>query len=385
MNIAIATGGRFHVLDLARELDAHGQEVAFYSYVPAARAERFGLPRRCQVSVLPVMAPILAAQRLAPRRWDETIAKWSTKTLDHAVAKRLRPCRVLIAMSGLFVETLRQAKDKYSATVILERGNRHILSQDKILRALDGGSRIDPFVVERELIGYEIADFISVPSRHVFESFREYGVPAGKLLLNPYGCDLSMFPPTIRTGAGELTVLFVGTWSRRKGCDVLLQAWRTLKGVRLLHVGPVGDLPLPRDSGFRHVAPVTQQQLSVFYSQADVFALASREDGLALVQAQALASGLPVVCTARTGGCDLRDLVNLPEAVIEVEPGDVAAFASAMQCALDRVRSAPHAPRQWPRAIREKLSWSAYGNRYLMNLASLFSDGQVTSTTSSPT
>jgi hypothetical protein len=36
--IAIATAGRFHVLDLAREPNALGYTVDFYSYVPQSRA-----------------------------------------------------------------------------------------------------------------------------------------------------------------------------------------------------------------------------------------------------------------------------------------------------------------------------------------------------------
>lgn len=39
--------GRFHALDLARELDALGGEVCFDSYVPHRRALRLSLPARC--------------------------------------------------------------------------------------------------------------------------------------------------------------------------------------------------------------------------------------------------------------------------------------------------------------------------------------------------
>jgi hypothetical protein len=47
MRVAIMTAGRFHVLDLARELAALGHEVAFYSYVLKKMAVRFGLPVNC--------------------------------------------------------------------------------------------------------------------------------------------------------------------------------------------------------------------------------------------------------------------------------------------------------------------------------------------------
>jgi glycosyltransferase involved in cell wall biosynthesis len=368
MRVAVVAGGRFHVLDLARELHALGHDVTFYSYLPRQRATSFGLPATCQFSLFPFIGPLLAAEHFATARLQQTISHARMRMLDRLVAHVLRPCDVLVAMSGLFLATLEAAKRKYAATVILERGSRHILSQDRILRDMPGGVGADPFSIPRELAGYELADFISVPSRHVAESFIEASVAKQKLLVNPYGCDLSMFPPTVRHGPRQRTILFVGTWSLRKGCDVLLQAWRMLGHVRLLHVGAVDDLPLPSDLGFTHVDPVPQQALSKFYADADVFVLASREEGLALVQAQALASGLPIVCTTRTGGVDLRDLVNCDEAVIEVPPDDAAKLTAALERALARVEAAPSGtPRRVVNDL-EPLSWCAYGQRYDRNL-----------------
>lgn len=46
--IALATAGRFHVLDLARELCQLGEDVRFYSYVPKSQALRYGLPAHAQ-------------------------------------------------------------------------------------------------------------------------------------------------------------------------------------------------------------------------------------------------------------------------------------------------------------------------------------------------
>jgi alpha-maltose-1-phosphate synthase len=96
------------------------------------------------------------------------------------------------------------------------------------------------------------------------------------------------------------------------------------------------------------------------YSQARVFALASREEGLALVQAQALACGLPLVCTARTGGADLRHTPNLA-ARIDVTPhGDAAALAAALQRALAKAPTLP----ALTQADRDTLTWRAYSERY---------------------
>jgi glycosyltransferase involved in cell wall biosynthesis len=361
MKIAIATGGRFHVLDLARELDALGHRVEFYSYVPRRRAEQFGLPRHCHVALLPFIAPLVMLERAAPTRWEQRLARWKMEALDRVVAWRLQPSDALIAMSGMFLETLKVAKQRYGMIVILERGSRHILSQDRILRDIDDTNRIDTFIVERELAGYEIADYISIPSRHVAESFCEFGVPRSKLLVNPYGCDLDMFPPTVRTATGPRTVLFVGTWSRQKGCDILTEAWRAIPGVRLLHVGPVGDLPLPEDRDFVHVPTVSQDRLSQFYAESDVFVLASHQDGFGMVLSQALASGLPVVCTTMTGGPDLRDMLDCGDAALTVAPGDVIGLTLSIQKALSASSKRQDGR---PRVLcghLEYLSWRRYG------------------------
>jgi glycosyltransferase involved in cell wall biosynthesis len=154
-----------------------------------------------------------------------------------------------------------------------------------------------------------------------------------------------------------------GTWSLRKGSDVLVDAWRELTGVKLLHVGPLGDAPLPTDPGFEHVDAVPQSALPAYYAKADVFALASREEGLALVQVQALASGLPIVCTARSGGEDLKQWLSTPDTIQVVPPDDVAAFSGALRLALDR-RASPGTLRDPLGPARRELSWRAYAERY---------------------
>ena len=66
LNIAIAAAGRFHVLNLARELHSLGHRIRFYSCVPRSRARSFALPAECAVSLLPLALPTVAWQRMAP-------------------------------------------------------------------------------------------------------------------------------------------------------------------------------------------------------------------------------------------------------------------------------------------------------------------------------
>jgi hypothetical protein len=100
LRIAIATAGRFHVFDLARELHALGHDVILYSYVPRQRARQFGIRDECYVSLLPFATPALIWDRLAPR-FSSLAREWFLyRSLNWAVMSRLDPCDVFICMSG---------------------------------------------------------------------------------------------------------------------------------------------------------------------------------------------------------------------------------------------------------------------------------------------
>ena len=363
LKIAIATGGRFHVLDLARELGALGHDVRFYSYVPRKRALKFGLSAQSHVALLPLMVPFLGWEWLRPKLFpavDEKLVVWA---LNRAAIARLAPCEVFICMSGLFLEAAVYAKREYGARIFLERGSQHILSQKEILEVIPGAQLPSDFMIRRELAGYELADRIGVPSSHVVESFARDSAAAAKLFKNPYGVNLEQFPQQCVVPPGPKTVLFVGGWSYRKGADVLVDAVKRLGDVRLIHVGGLGDVPFPEDPHFTHYDPVPQWRLKEFYAQAHAFVLASREEGLALVQIQALASGLPLVCTDRTGGLDLAHSPALRARICVVANGDAQALANAIAMTLENAIVVSGLPPLSARD-REFLSWSCYAERY---------------------
>ena len=59
MKITIAASHRFHLLDLARELENHGHDVNFYSYVPKKRNVSFGLSKKSVNSLFLLSIPFL--------------------------------------------------------------------------------------------------------------------------------------------------------------------------------------------------------------------------------------------------------------------------------------------------------------------------------------
>jgi len=136
-----------------------------------------------------------------------------------------------------------------------------------------------------------------------------------------------------------------------------------MDSVRLIHVGALIDAPFPDDPRFVHHEPVPQWELKEFYAAAHVFALASREDGFATVLGQALASGLPLVCTDRTGGADFG-LFGLGRLIRVVPAEDAAALRHALSQslddAIDQISVAPIT-----QAEREMLSWRTYAIRHL--------------------
>jgi glycosyltransferase involved in cell wall biosynthesis len=363
--IAIATAGRFHVFDLARELHALGYDVTLYSYVPRRRARQFGIKDEYYVSLLPFAAPALIWDRLAPRASPLMRQSLLYKSLNWAVISLLRPCDVFICMSGIYLEAAQYAKRKFNAKIWLERGSHHILSQDEILAKVPGAERPSALVINRELDGYKVADKIVIPSKHVEDSFRRDPTAFAKLFRNPYGVDVCMFPcQSGRTTNKPFTFLFAGSWSLQKGCDILAKAIQKLENVRLVHVGAVLDSKFPTgDERFIHVKPVSQPELRRFYAQADAFVLASREDGFAMVLSQALASGLPVICTDRTGGPDLAHTTALAARITVVSHDDECALTAAMQLLIDRVQSGDRLPPLSPED-RDQLSWTSYARLY---------------------
>lgn len=377
LRIAIATLGRFHVLDLARELAALGHEVHFYSYVPRRRAERFGLPTECHVALLPLLWPLVALSRfIRQRRLRDSLDRVMYAAANWAVRLRLKPCDVFIGMSGIYLEAAEYARRRFGARIVVERGSRHILSQKRILdeiRNLAPQSSIVPdWVVPRELSNYAMADLIAVPSLHALQSFIDEGVNQLKMFRNPYGVDLGMFYPDATEQNSKKLVLFVGTWSFQKGVDLLVRAMEQMAGLegQLVHVGPPGDAPMPDVPWFTTAGTVDQQELRRWYCSARVLVLPSRQEGLALVQVQALACGCPIIVSDRSGGGDL-EVYLVGRDMIDVVPAeDVDALRQAISRRLGADRAIVDAEAIYAQ-ISASLSWSTYGKRYADRLQSL--------------
>ena len=277
--------------------------------------------------------------------------------IDRYVAKTMRRCDVVIALGSVYLTALVEAKKKFGARVILEWGSKHI---DEELASTGTAETYPQRCRQRDLAGYDVADQIAFSSAHVRESFLRHQIVSDKLLVNPYGVDLSQFCPT--TCTGDYDLLMVGGWSHRKGCD-LLSALCQQQGYRLLHVGPIVDIDFPQLPNMTHHEAVDQRDLRSYYAQARVFVLPSRSEGLAMVQAQAVACGLPLVCSQETGGRDLFDLLEDRSYLFEMSTYSLEALAQEVRKALAAAERQVGV-RNYAGSAIERLSWHSYGTRY---------------------
>ncbi len=122
------------------------------------------------------------------------------------------------------------------------------------------------------------------------------------------------------------------------------------------------------EGAFTYLGQVPRDRLRWYYSQASVLVLPSIEEGLALVLAQALACGLPVVATANTGA---EDLVTDGREGLLVPIRDVA----ALQRAIDSLRIDGDLREHMREAALRRASvlrgWGEYGDHMVALYASL--------------
>lgn len=371
----ISVIGRFHAFDLARELDKHGLLHRMMSTYPKHLTQRWNIPRE-KIYGEPFLELL--------RRFGSKFPLLNPVSIDHFVHKRharkaqrvlIEDCDVFVGWTGSSLEALIQAREMGVRTV-LERGSSHC-TEWRNLMSEEYDYLNKPFdqmynFWQRELLEYELADYISIPSTFVRDTFVKRGIPKEKLLVNAYGVDLSSFKQ-LKKEDDKFRIINVGGFSVRKGSRYLLQAFHELKlpNAELWHIGSVSPEMQPFIKKYASDKIIfhghkPQNELFKYYSQGSVFVLMSIEEGMAMVQCQAMACGLPLIVTTNTGGADLigednkagyilpiRDVEQLKSRLIELYENKDRCYEMG-QVAKNRVSSG--------------FTWSDYGDRYAANI-----------------
>jgi len=323
MKIAIVVGGRFHAFNLAEQLNYKGYLSQLITSYP-----KFYIKKNFNISsdkVKTIISKEIFSRIISKNKYlnkmlniDDFLInyfdKFASKKLD------LNNLNILVGWSSFSLESFKRVQNS-SCIKILERGSTHIEFQHDILKEEYKLQGIKPKLPSKEIIlkeikEYTMADYICVPSEFVKRTFINKGFNEEKIIKIPYGVDLKNFYKfKDKINKKTFRIICTGTVSIRKGVLYLLKAFEELNlyNSELLMIGNIDDDIYPlikkyyKNKNINFIKPIKQNKLINFYNSSDLFISCSIEEGLSMVQAQAMACGLPVICTTNTGGDEIID------------------------------------------------------------------------------
>ncbi len=235
---------------------------------------------------------------------------------------------------------------------------------------------LENLIMDRYHEAWSLADTIVTGSDFVRAGMQQCGAPHEKCKVVPYGVDLPAstlqenYQDVLiekrlkrRQDGGPLHVLTVGSVCLRKGAPYIMQAAKHLQNkAEFKLAGSINLTNEARQQMMQHTSLlglIPRQEMQALYEWADVFLLPSVCEGSATVTYEALAYGLPVICTPNTGSV----VRNRHDGLI-VEPSSGEAVIQALETILDE-------PDLWERLSRNafdtsrQMSVACYGKRLL--------------------
>ncbi len=285
--------------------------------------------------------------------------------------------------------SLGKAKKRGIVTVV-ERASAHPLAEKQILENQYGKLSVNPPKIpkaqlKKSVREIEEADYVLVPSNFAYKTHIEQGISKDKLAIIPFGVNLEKFKtmnnPRQRRRAGplagvglwpkqsaisnEFVVLFVGQVTIRKGAHHLLQAWQQLelKNAELWLVGNIDKSFKKLDiySNVRKSDSVKflgfRRDVPDLMKKASLFAFPSLSEGSALVNYEAMASGLPVITTYNAGS-----VVEDGKNGFIISVGDVNALSEKIQFFYNNRKEAVEMGKEGRKTVSQ-YTWDNYGNK----------------------
>ncbi len=214
---------------------------------------------------------------------------------------------------------------------------------------------------------------IVVASTFTKNSLISQGVPAEKIVINPYGVSKNFFRERNTSKRKKLRFLYLGLMGPAKGLPLLLQLWNEYELHQKAELWLVGPTPTPfnldllKGPGITYKGKLPHDQLPPLLNDCDCMVFPSFFDGFGQVILEAMAAGLPVITTTATAGPDIIE--NGVDGFL-VSPGDKKGLAACMLEALaDRTRLEDMSIRAREKA--RMFNWDSYGDRWKNILAYL--------------
>lgn len=231
---------------------------------------------------------------------------------DFWVSKIIRKTDIVIVWAWAGLNTIKSVKRRGTIAILEECGScnkfqNEILTEEYKLLNLPFMNPTSQNIIDRELKEAEMADYILCPSNHVARSFIINGFAPEKCKIIPYGVNIKHFKPKL-TEKEKFTIIFVGSIGVRKGLIYLFEAIKSLKAEYPIEAVIIGKVDVEFLSIFeaykhlfKHVESVPHKEMVNYYNSSSVFVLPSLDEGMAYVQLEAMACGLPIVCTPNSG------------------------------------------------------------------------------------
>jgi glycosyltransferase involved in cell wall biosynthesis len=378
MKISIIVGGKFHAFNLAEQINKKKYLQQIITSYPKSYLKKYGVNKNKIYSIIlkEILLKIFNKINFLNHIFDYNYLL--CEYFDNKASDNINYDKVdiLVGWSGFSRKCFIKAK-KFNCIKILERGSSHIKFQHKILTDEYKSLGIKPNVpssqmIKKEIEEYDLADFICVPSQYVKETFIKYGIKKDKIIKIPYGVDLKEFcvVESKKRKDNKFRIISTGSISVRKGSHYLLEAFKelSLPNSELIFVGsfdPDFKKIIKRYSNIKNIRFIKKQKqelLKNFYNDSDIFVICSIEEGLAMVQAQAMACGLPVICTTNTGGSEIID-DNINGYIIPIK--DTQSLKDRIKKLYNDRRKLKQMSKSAYEKANNELSWEKYGDRML--------------------
>jgi len=374
MNISIIVGGRFHAFNLAEQLNNNNNLKQLITTYPKYFIKKnYGIDKKKIQSVI--------LKEIIQRSFLNKIYNFNDKLIEHFDNKAqklldFKDLDILIGWSSFSLKSFQLVKNN-KCLKILERGSTHIDFQTNIMKEEYLINNLIPnlpskYIIDKEKMEYQLADHIMVPTEFARQTFLVRGFPEKKIIKIPYGVDLKEFRKKKSNKKKGLLfrIIYTGTLSIRKGVLYLLKSFEelNLKNSQLLMIGNVDSeikLKINKYRSNKKIVfkkSISQSKLSEQYSSSNVFITCSIEEGLSMVQLQAMSCGLPIICTPNSGGDEIvdngidgfilpiRDIKELKKKILYLYNNQSICFEMGIRA---------------QKKIKDSFSWETYGKNVI--------------------
>ena len=226
------------------------------------------------------------------------------------------------------------------------------------------------FITMQKRVARKLPRLVTVSETSRADIIEELGVDPGCIDVVPVGVDADVFRPRPEIAIVPGRILAVASSDvPLKGLSFLIEAIAKLRTeVPHAHLVVIGRMR-PNDPSRRTVArfglegavtftgSIPFEQMLELYGQAEVAAVPSLYEGFSLPAVQAMASGLPLVCT--NAGAIPEVAGTDGETAIIVEPADAAALAAGLRLVLEDAELRTRLSDAGLKRAHERFTWSA--------------------------